>query len=110
MTGLRLDDMDACDALDVIHVLMEEDSIVQSREIHASKQEVRAIIYGQMYEDPSWLSRKTGGDYQSNTAWAPLDPALDSVADQPMRSKAPKPYFPPTDPERLPTILDAPLG
>lgn len=109
MAGLRIFDMDAADSFDVIHVLMEEDSVVQSREIHASKMEVRSIIYGSLYGDKTWASRRMGGDRDDDMELLPLDPVIDKVDGDHYRATSPKPYIPATDPSRLTAILDAPM-
>lgn len=97
MMGMRLLDMEACDTLDIFHVLLEEDSIVRSHEEHESKEHVRRIIYG-MYE-------------MSNSETRSVRARAIATADgSSMPSAVTKPYIPPSDPAQLAAVLGPPTG
>ena len=97
MLGMRLLDMEAGDALDVLHVLLEEDSIDGDDRSASSKQRVRRIIAEDLYGRRPESARERGR----------------SSADQRRAggaAPAPKPYIPPTPVESLPGILGDPAG
>jgi hypothetical protein len=97
MLGVRLLELDACDALDLIHVFLEEDSTHVSEAHLNSKIRVRDIIYGDLYGQPT--RRRSGSeDARTGESEAPAAPAAET-----------KPYIPPTDPEKLATIVGAPM-
>jgi hypothetical protein len=99
MMGVRLLELEVCDALDVIHVLLEEDSIVRSQEEHESKEHVRRIVYG-MYGTDNSETRAVRARIRTG---ATADGA-------PMPSAVTKPYIPPTDPTQLAAVLGPPMG
>ena len=101
MMGMRLLDMEACDALDVFHVLLEEDSINGSQEYEASKRHVRHVIYGTMYQMSTRYDQSAPGAQVTTGATADGSP---------MPSMTSKPYIPPTDPSQLPSVLGPPMG
>lgn len=97
MMGVRLLELEAWDALDVIHVLLEEDSIVRSQEEHESKEHVRRIIYGMYGTDNS----------ETRAVRARTNATADGA---PMPSAVTKPYIPPSDPSQLAAVLGPPMG
>jgi hypothetical protein len=100
MLGVRLLELDACDALDLIHVFLEEDSTHVSEAHLNSKIRVRDIIYGDLYGQPT-RHRSGSEDARTEAPGAPAAPAAPAAET--------KPYIPPTDPEKLATIVGAPM-
>ena len=102
MMGMRLLEMEICDTLDVLHVLLEEDSVIRTPEEADSVRFVRSVIYGDMYQMENMETRITAqrrGERGSIRA----DGA-------PAASMSSKPYIPPTDPSQLQTVLGPPMG
>ena len=98
MQGLRLPEMDACDALDVIHVLLEEDNSMLPDQ-QKEKERVRDAIYREIYGQPRKFSPAAVG-----ASSAPRTGPT-SADGQPV-----KPYIPPTDDAQLTGIVGSPLG
>lgn len=104
MMGMRLLEMEATDALDVIHVLLEEDSTHVSEEARQSQHHVRRTIYGNLYNQRTRYGTGTGAQQAAMTTADGEQPA--EAAD----AAVIKPYMPPTDPEQLAAVLAPPMG
>ena len=52
MSGVRIELLDACDALDVIHYLFEDDIIVSTGEQSEARDSLRRNIYPNLYNVP----------------------------------------------------------
>lgn len=89
MLGMRLLDLEASDALDVLHVLLEEDAVGFGEKHLQARSRVRGVIRNELYGVHPHAPRTAGGP----DAHAP--PA--------------KHYIPPTPMDDLPAILGAPL-
>lgn len=95
--------------LDVLHALYEEDSIPLYEEHAKVKSQVRVSMWMHLYH------KDYPFPYNENaTAMAPPTagglPPEESLLPSEDAPRERKPYIPPTDPEKLSQILDAPLG
>lgn len=101
---------------DVIHYLLEEDTLVQSGEVAEARDKMRSQIYSQLYK----TEYVYGGSYEKTLTGNPeIDYPLDesdipTPVDPFERSQGTKPYLPPTrltDNSSSPfgSVLDAPL-
>jgi hypothetical protein len=103
MSGItRLATLESSDMIDVVHVLFEEDSTPAYEQHMEVKSRVREMIYGDFYGSPYRYA------YKTNTQQEAL--GFDPDMELPEPTRETKPYIPPTNPEDLPGILDAPLG
>lgn len=97
--------------LDVLHYFFEDDMLPRWDQDADTKSKVRVALYDSMYSKKYKYAINTeqrhadfefGDDdvetYEPNDLYAP---APDGVV---------KPYFPPTDPDELSSILGAPMG
>jgi hypothetical protein len=119
MSGVRLQDLDMSDMLDVIHYIFESDSLSISSSEHAdAKDAVRSTIYEDLYNRSyDYGSKKKGSDFSNIDAPlgdfdddlpVPVDP-FERAGNAP-----PKPFVPATRMDEnslLPFggVLDAPL-
>lgn len=112
MSGIKLEELEASDMLDVLHYLFEEDLAVVSAEQLDAKNKYRASIYKNFYETEymyGFSSTSSSYDYGLND----LD---DPVNMQPSIKKTTKPYMAPTpfnpdSPNPFGGVLrEAPLG
>lgn len=97
--------------LDVLHVFFEEDMIPRWEQDAQTKSKIRVALYDSMYKkkykyaiDSSPRHADFDFDDEGVDTYEPNDlyaPAPDGVV---------KPYFPPTDPDELSSILGAPMG
>ena len=118
MSGVRIELLDACDALDVIHYLFEDDIIVSTGEQSEARDSLRRNIYPNLYNVPY----KYGSSGSSTTTdFSNLDPAFGDEDEAPVpvdpfaRSNATKPNIPLTtfDPDAAQpfgSLLDPPVG
>jgi hypothetical protein len=92
MNGIRLEELEARDMLDVIHYLFEDSAIAFSAEHFESRNNVRNIVYPSMYGTPYKYGDKSsnGGDYGFDDLDEPVNFSPDIQTET-------KPYFPPTD-------------
>lgn len=90
--------------LDVVHVMFEEDLVPQFESQLEARSSVRTQIYSQLYGQDYKYKIKAQGSTQQEALG--LDPDL-TLPEEMLETK---PYIPPTDPDDLPGILDAPLG
>ena len=95
--------------LDVLHVLYEEDTIPLYEEHAKVKSRVRESMWQHLYEKtyPFPYVETTGAEMSPPAGGLPPEESLLPSGDGP---KPLKPYIPPTDPDKLASILDAPLG
>lgn len=123
MNGLKLQEMNASDMMDVIHYIFEEDTFVATREEAEYKSDVRSLIYRNFYEREynHKISKSSSKSYGSTYAdGSPIGPPEDDWSDikefdpDPIKKER-KPYIPPTNfnPDSVLPFgkdLDAPLG
>ena len=95
MAGIRLEELETRDMLDVLHYLFEEDLSVYSAEQLESKNKIRQSLYpillGQTYK---YASKK---DYNSDYGLENLDDPLEKPNFNQKISREVKPYMPPTN-------------
>ena len=92
MSGIKLEELEASDMLDVLHYLFEEDLAVTSSEQMDAKNKYRASIYRNFYD----VSYKYGSSSSNNNYDYGLDELDGPVNAQPNIAKTTKPYIPPT--------------
>lgn len=122
MSGVKLEELDVSDMLDVIHYMFEEDMKIPSAEVAEAVSKSRSILYRELY----------GREYQYAVGTQKIfpgegiEPPLDSSDDDDITpfnptwgtqatSSTTKPFIPATDfnPDAVSpfgTTLDAPLG
>jgi hypothetical protein len=92
MSGIKLEELEASDMLDVLHYLFEYDLSVASGEELDAKNKMRKTIYRELYnKDYSFGSSNSSSDNNYDYG---LDD-LDGPVNAPATNKT-KPYFPPT--------------
>jgi len=120
VNGIRLEEMEASDMLDVIHYFFEQDVIFVSGEQAESQSDVRSRLYKDLYNTSYKYPHKTRGSGANGRNY--IDPA---VIDEPFvkedlpkpfdpRANKPKPFVPATklNPDAADPfggILDAPI-
>jgi len=92
MNGIQLEELEARDMLDVLHYLFEQDTIAYSSEHFESRDNVRSVIYKNMYN----IDYKYGSKSSSNTDYG-FDDLDGPVNAGPDIQTETKPYFPPTN-------------
>lgn len=100
MMGMRFMDMDVSDSLDVVHVLLEEDSVV----LDDRRSDVRSIMYNSMYKGTTAYGRA-----RASVSPPDHDPESGSPPGTRTRTGATKPYIPPTPENELAGMLGGPL-
>jgi len=100
--------MEASDMLDVIHTLYEDEALPRVEDEAKNRSNMRTAmwrhLYNKDYPFPYTESASQGG---MSAGGLPPDESL--LPAETTGPKPVKPYIPPTDPEKLPQILDAPL-
>ena len=123
--GMRLEEMEASDMLDVLHFIFEEDFTYVSEEQAKSKSGLRTTVYDQLYgtkysypysDKSSSNSGNQARAYSSAEDFGLPDDGLASVQPfSPSDEYTSKPYVPPTKMDASKAdpfggLLDAPLG
>jgi hypothetical protein len=114
VSGLKLEEMEISDMLDVLHYYMEEDYNFSSAEQIDAKSSLRKTIYKSMYNTEYRFGASSGSDKTITASGIDLDD-LESVDPvDPMKGPT-KSYVPPTDfnPESIKPfgdVLDAPIN
>jgi len=109
--GIRLEEMDMPDMLDVLHYYMEEDYNVSTQEQIDSRSNVRKAIYRLMYSkeykfpDSKNNAQVTASGLPVNDFAIPVDPTAG-----PTKSYVPPTDFNPDSQNPFGDVLDAPLG
>lgn len=89
--------------LDVIHYFFEDDMIPRWEQDTDVKSKVRSVLYREMYDREYKYAVETSdrhADFDVDGT-SLYDPSLDGSI---------KPYFPPSSPEELMSILEPPVG
>lgn len=92
---------------DVIHVLYEEDITPQWEQHIDVKDQIRKALYPLLYNQPYNFAVSKGSGDAPSVPEGFETPAPSAPGSGPREVK---PYIPPTDPEDLMKILDAPMG
>lgn len=122
MSGIRLEEMEMSDMLDVIHFILEDDLASATGEQAEARSNTREMIYREFYNKEyqykaKGTSRNSSGSRSGSYAdGTPIDDFSDIEPFDPLEHSAPpKPFVPATDfnpDSALPfgSNLDAPLG
>ena len=119
MNGLRLNQMEMSEMLDVIHYIFEEDMTFSTGEQADAQTDIRKSLYKELYHKDYKYNRSSGkkntasgfddidGLMEENEPIVPVDPVKES-----QKVKA---YTPPTNlnsdsPLPFGNVLDAPIG
>lgn len=112
VNGIRLEEMDAPDMLDVIHYFFEEDSRYASAEQAEASNRAREIIYSDLYNTRYPYSTSGG---QGISKDFDIEPEEEITPFDPMQKKQPtKPFIAPTQvnaslPQPFGGFIDGPL-
>ena len=124
MSGIRLEEMESSEMLDVIHFLFEDDMAAASGEQAEARSKVREVLYRNFYErEYKYKSHSNSGNRSSGLSGptyadgSPIDGFDDDIEpfDPMQESKPVKPFIPATEinPDAVLPFgkdLDAPLG
>jgi hypothetical protein len=118
VAGLSIGEMEASEAVDVIHFFFEEDLFVATAEEMEAKSAIRVSIYQSMYDKPykyEYKSSKKNTSANGNSFDSSAYYEEDLVPFDPSESpRVTKPYVPPTEfsddsPFPFGKVLDGPL-
>jgi len=116
VSGLDLLEIDATDAVDVIHYFFEEDLRVTTAEEADAKSEVRSLMYREFYGTHyRYATKSSSGRGTAGGDSLPSDGFYGDVEPFDPVPRTSKPYVPPTDfdadsPLPFGGLLDAPVG
>ena len=97
MSGIRLEELDSSEMLDVIHYIFEEDMKVSSKEEMDAITEVRRVIYTEFYEKDYQYGAKASRNTTYSASGKPLDNSFDDIVPfDPNVKNRRKGYIPPT--------------
>lgn len=115
MNGIKLEELDSPQMVDVLHYLFEEDLTAPSKEFMDARTEVRKIIYGEMYETEYLFGLSDKSSSKNYTASGEsLDSFDDIIPFDPTVKQVRKGYIAPTNLDEdsskpFGDILDGPL-
>jgi hypothetical protein len=123
MSGVKLEELDVSDMLDVIHYMFEEDMRIPSAEVAEAVSKSRSVLYRELYGREYQYTVGTNKMFPGEGIDAPLEHDDDDDDITPFNptwgtratSRDAKPFIPATDfnPDAanpFGTTLDAPLG
>jgi hypothetical protein len=114
VSGLKLEEMELSDMLDVLHYYMEEDYNFSNAEQIEAKSNLRKTIYRSMYNTEYKFGASSGKNKTYTASGVDLD-NLESVEPVDPLKEPTKSYVPPTDfnPESIKPfgdVLDSPIN
>jgi hypothetical protein len=95
MAGIRLEELETRDMLDVLHYLFEDDLSVYSAEQFESKNKIRKSVYPTLLGKPYKYAPKETNNYDYGLE--DLDDPLEPFNPNQKISREVKPYMPPTN-------------